>query len=106
MAIASPISATVLSLTTHSSQVALIDPWVTTNPLCPPALKKLPRLDVIFLSHAHGDHFGDLLALAEQFHPRTVAIFETCLYHGSQGFEKEVCPMGKGDTQTIGDEGN
>ena len=44
------------SLTTASGQVALIDPFVMSNPVCPPALKKVQRLDVIFLSHAHSDH--------------------------------------------------
>src|SRR5437660_9677822 len=58
------------SLTTPSGQVALIDPWVTTNPWCPDALKKLARLDAIFLTNAHTDHLGDLLALAKQFKPK------------------------------------
>jgi len=91
------------SLTTPSGQVALIDPWVMTNPVCPEALKKIPRLDVIFLSHAHSDHLGDLLALAKQHRPQIVAIFETCLWIGSKGFEKEIRPMGKGGTQKVGD---
>ena len=38
------------SLTTPSGQVALIDPWVMTNPRCPESLKKLARLDAIFLA--------------------------------------------------------
>jgi L-ascorbate metabolism protein UlaG (beta-lactamase superfamily) len=91
------------SLTTRSGQVALIDPWVTTNPVCPASLKNLARLDVIFLSHAHTDHFGDLLALASQHHPRIVCIFETALYIAQKGFEKEVLPMGKGGTQIVGE---
>ena len=91
------------SLTTRSGQVALIDPWVTTNPFCPDVLKKVPRLDAIFLSHAHTDHLGDLLALARQHKPRIAAMFETCLWIESKGFEEETCPMGKGGSQTIGD---
>lgn len=91
------------SLTTPSGQVALIDPWVMTNPVCPEALKKVPRLDVIFLSHAHADHLGDLLALAKQFRPQIVAIFETCLWIGSKGFEQETKPMGKGGSQKVGE---
>jgi L-ascorbate metabolism protein UlaG (beta-lactamase superfamily) len=91
------------SLTTPSGQVALIDPWVATNPVCPPSLKNLARLEVILLTHAHTDHFGDLLALAKQHHPKIVCIFETALYIGQKGFEKEVLPMGKGGTQTVGD---
>jgi L-ascorbate metabolism protein UlaG (beta-lactamase superfamily) len=91
------------SLTTPGGQVAFIDPWVMTNPVCPEALKKVSKLDVIFLSHAHGDHFGDLLELAKQHHPQIVAIFETAVWIQGKGFEKETRPMGKGGTQKVGE---
>lgn len=91
------------SLTTPSGQVALIDPWVMSNPRCPDSLKIIPRVDVIFLTHGHKDHLGDLLAIAKQFRPKLVAIFETCLWLGSKGFEKEILPMSKGGTQQVGD---
>jgi len=90
------------SLTTPTGQVALIDPWVMTNPVCPEALKKVPRLDVVFLSHAHSDHLGDLLELAKQHKPQIVASFETGLWLESKGFENETNPMGKGGSQKIG----
>lgn len=91
------------SLTTPTGQVALIDPFVMSNPVCPAALKKVPRLDVIFLSHAHSDHSADLLALAKQHKPKIVAIFETCLWVQSKGFGQETQPMGKGGTQQVGE---
>jgi len=74
------------SVTTPSGQIALIDPWVMTNPRCPESLKKLDRLDAIFLTHAHSDHLGDLVALAKKFRPKLVASFETGLWLGSKGF--------------------
>ncbi len=91
------------SLTTSSGQVALIDPWIMSNPRCPDSRKKLSRVDAIFLTHGHGDHFGDLLAIAKQFRPKLVAIYETCCWLGEQGFAKEILPMGKGGTQQVGD---
>jgi L-ascorbate metabolism protein UlaG (beta-lactamase superfamily) len=93
------------SLTTPSGQVALIDPWIMTNPRCPESLKKLSRVDAIFLTHAHSDHIGDALVIAKQFRPKLVAIFETCLWLADKGFDKEILPMSKGGTQQVGDFG-
>lgn len=92
------------ALTTPSGQVALIDPWIMTNPRCPEGLKKIPpRVDAIFLSHAHSDHLGDLLEIAKRHKPRIVAIFETCGWLSGKGFEKETRPMSKGGTQRVDD---
>ncbi len=91
------------SLTTPSGQVALIDPWVNTNPRCPETLKKLSRVDAIFLTHAHSDHLGDLPAIAREFRPKLIANFETCLWLGGKGFEKLISPMNKGGSQQVGD---
>jgi L-ascorbate metabolism protein UlaG (beta-lactamase superfamily) len=91
------------SLTTPSGQVALIDPFVTSNPACPASVRTVPKLDVIFVTHAHGDHFADFLALAKQHKPKIVAIFETCLWIDGKGFGNETNPMGKGGSQKVGE---
>lgn len=93
------------SLTTPSGQTALIDPWVKSNPRCPESLKKLSRVDVIFLTHAHSDHSGDLLAIASEFGAKVVAIFETCLWLAEKGLEKQILPMSKGGSQRVGEFG-
>ena len=90
-------------LTARSGEFALIDPWVMTNPRCPENLKKLARLDAIFLTHGHTDHMGDMLALASQFKPKIVATFETYLWLESKQTGAQCLPANKGGSQKIGD---
>jgi len=90
-------------LTTPSGQVAILDPWVMTNPKCPDSLKKVARLDAIFLTHGHADHLGDLLLLAKQHKPKIVATFETYLWLESKSTGAQCLPANKGGSQKVGD---
>jgi L-ascorbate metabolism protein UlaG (beta-lactamase superfamily) len=54
---------------TPSGKVILIDPFITQNPKTPAEWKdldKLGKLDVILVTHAHGDHIGDAPTLAKK----------------------------------------
>ena len=54
-------------ITTPTGKVIVIDPFITQNPKTPPALKNLDALgkvDVILVTHGHGDHTGDVKELA------------------------------------------
>jgi L-ascorbate metabolism protein UlaG (beta-lactamase superfamily) len=52
---------------TLSGKVIVIDPYLMNNPKTPEAYRKLEALgkvDLILVTHAHGDHFADAPALA------------------------------------------
>ncbi|MBL0143525.1 MAG: metal-dependent hydrolase [Betaproteobacteria bacterium] len=60
-------------LTTPGGKVIMIDPWLTTNPGTPEKWKNLDELgkvDLILVTHAHGDHFGDSPAIAKKHNAR------------------------------------
>lgn len=55
-------------ITTESGKVILIDPFISKNPKTPEALKylsKIGKIDLILVTHGHGDHVGDTVALAK-----------------------------------------
>ena len=58
-----------MKITTPTGKVIMIDPWLTTNPKTPPEYKNLDALgkvDVILVTHGHGDHLGDGPALSKK----------------------------------------
>jgi len=89
-------------LTTITGKVVLIDPWVAGNPSCPEAQKRFDKIDLMLITHGHGDHIGDAVTLAKAHRPAVVAVYETCLWLQSKGVEG-TRPMNKGGTQSIGD---
>ena len=55
-------------LTTPGGKVIMIDPWIKNAPLTPPELKdldKLGKVDLILVTHGHGDHLGDAMEISK-----------------------------------------
>ena len=44
-----------------------IDPFLTGNPKTPRTSKQPERVDIIAVTHGHGDHVGDTVELSEAF---------------------------------------
>lgn len=57
-------------ITTPTGKVIVIDPFLTNNPKTPASWKQLDalgKMDLILVTHAHGDHLGDAPALARKY---------------------------------------
>lgn len=58
-------------LTTPGGKNIMIDPWILQNPKTPAEWKdldKLGKIDLVLVSHAHGDHYGDAPAIVKKNH--------------------------------------
>ena len=86
---------------TPGGKHVLIDPFLSGNPACPPELKRPKRVDGIFLTHGHGDHLGDVVALATEFKAPVVTIIESAAWLGSKGVQATGMNKG-GSTELLG----
>jgi L-ascorbate metabolism protein UlaG (beta-lactamase superfamily) len=66
-----------------------VDPWLG-NPRCPDGEREPERVDLIALTHAHGDHLGETLELWQRFSPRIVAMVELRGWLESKGVDEDV----------------
>jgi L-ascorbate metabolism protein UlaG (beta-lactamase superfamily) len=85
-------------LVTRGMKTVLLDPWVEGNPACPRDQKTLDKIDVMTISHGHGDHMGDAVTLAKKHKPTVVCNYEIHLYLQKKGVTG-TSPMNKGGTQ-------
>ena len=78
-----------------------VDPWLD-NPKCPEAEKQPERVDIVALTHGHGDHVGSAVEIGKKFSPEIVAMVELKEWLGEQGVEVgEVPGPNKGGTVEI-----
>jgi len=71
----------------------VIDPFVDNNPLAPIKAKDL-KADYILLSHAHGDHCGDALRIAEKGKSTIIAVSELASYFSQSGHKTHPMQIG------------
>ena len=65
----------------------LIDPFLSGNPKAPVSPEQIAP-DYILLTHGHGDHVGDTVAIAQRSGAMVLANFEICNWLAQQGVSK------------------
>lgn len=83
--------------------VLLIDPWLTGNPMFPAGRRAeaIGGATHVVITHGHGDHTGDSLAIAKELSIPVVGIYDLVTYwQGKEGVE--VVGFNKGGTVNLG----
>ncbi len=78
----------------------IIDPFITGNPQAVESLDDI-SVDVVLISHAHSDHLGDGIEIAQRNQALLIATYEVALYCERQGVE-DVRPMHIGGAADLG----
>jgi L-ascorbate metabolism protein UlaG (beta-lactamase superfamily) len=77
----------------HDGKTVLVDPFLTGNPKAAASADEIAA-DAILLTHGHGDHYGDSVAIAKRTGSPVVAITEIAGEIGEEGIEVVDCNLG------------
>ena len=79
-----------------------VDPFLNGNPKCPDDEKDPGTVDVIAITHGHGDHVGDAVDLAKKHGATVIAPVELAGRLDSQGVENVKDPNKGGTVEVDG----
>lgn len=84
-------------VTTPGAKRLIVDPWVATNPACPASARQVGPLDLMLITHGHGDHTSDAVSLARSTGCRVIAPHEIAVWLQHKGLQ-QVTGMNPGGT--------
>jgi L-ascorbate metabolism protein UlaG (beta-lactamase superfamily) len=73
----------------------LVDPYLTGNPVAAISADKVPA-DYILISHGHGDHVGDAVAIAKRTGATVISNFEIAEWFSQKGIKTHGQHIGGG----------
>src|SRR5712691_11620952 len=89
-------------LDTAGGKRIYVDPFLNGNPKCPESERTPSKVDVIALTHGHGDHVGDTIELASTHDAKVVALVELAGWLGRHGVDEEkLLAPNKGGTVDV-----
>jgi L-ascorbate metabolism protein UlaG (beta-lactamase superfamily) len=83
-----------------ADKILFVDPWLTGNPLAALEASDVKKADVVCVTHDHGDHLGDAVAICRQTGATFVGIYELGVFAEENGV-KEVVGINIGGTANV-----
>jgi L-ascorbate metabolism protein UlaG (beta-lactamase superfamily) len=79
-----------------------IDPFLNGNPKCPAGEQEPERADIVAVTHGHGDHVGDTVAIAQKHGSTVVSQVELSGWLGKHGVaDDKLVAFNKGGTVDV-----
>jgi L-ascorbate metabolism protein UlaG (beta-lactamase superfamily) len=72
----------------------ILDPFLSGNPAADVGPDGIGRVDAVLVTHGHGDHFGDTLAIAREQGATVVAAFEIAAWCQTKGVKAHPMALG------------
>jgi L-ascorbate metabolism protein UlaG (beta-lactamase superfamily) len=89
-------------LDTAGGKRVYVDPFLNGNPKCPENEREPERADIVAVTHGHGDHVGDTVAIAQKHGSTVVALVELSAWLGAHGADAAKLPgPNKGGTVDV-----
>src|SRR3954463_11171718 len=85
---------------TSTGKRVIVDPWLETNPMCPPEFRRVRDLDLMLLTHGHRDHTADAVGVARATGAHVLAPHELSRWLEEKGL-KRVTAMNVGGTLSM-----
>jgi L-ascorbate metabolism protein UlaG (beta-lactamase superfamily) len=86
-------------VTSAAGTKVLFEAWVDSNPACPDDWKRLDEVDLVLVSHGHGDHVQDVAAIQQRSGALVAGAFDLMPWVIEQGVpEDRFVDFGKGGT--------
>ncbi|MEM3700110.1 MAG: metal-dependent hydrolase [Candidatus Bathyarchaeia archaeon] len=73
-----------------ADKIVLVDPWLDGNPTSPVKASEISMVDIVFVTHDHGDHLGEAFAICKNTNATFAGVVELARHAQENGVKNAV----------------